>query len=109
MLIIYRMCMAHQSDSFKIYYDDDNFYSFTDHKKTSSYATEAMKFVTGLAKFTDTSFKLECFLTPLLKGGSGNRLNPNGYCTRAEMAQIVYNLNHSGFNWINDKTLHKMD
>ncbi len=74
-----------------IYVRDSLIYTFTDSYRISDYAMPAMQFAAGICMVITHNPTLHCNVSPIITGHNG-RINPKGFCTRAEAAVIIGNV-----------------
>ncbi len=74
-----------------IYVRESLVYSFTDSRKISDYAIPAMRFATGICMVITHDPTVHYNVSPIITGHNG-RINPKGFCTRAEAAVIIGNV-----------------
>ena len=74
-----------------IYVRESLVYTFTDSYKISDYALPAMRFAAGICMVITHNPTVHCNVSPIITGHNG-RINPKGFCTRAEAAVIIGNV-----------------
>ena len=73
----------------QLYISKDAVKTFRDYSKISSYALTAMRFSAGVCMIITRDHGAHINITPIIQGNNGY-VNPKAYCTRAEMATIIY-------------------
>ena len=74
-----------------IYVRESLVYTFSDCWKISSYAMPAMMFATGICMVITHDPTKHCNVSPIITGHNG-KINPKGFCTRAEAAVMIGNV-----------------
>ena len=73
----------------QLYISKDAVKKFKDYSEISPYAMTAMRFSSGVCMIITLDHGAHINLTPILQGDNGY-IKPRDYCTRAEMATIIY-------------------
>lgn len=91
--MIYRVYQKDWAPSDKskqqLYISKDAVNSFKDYSKIASYAMTAMRFSAGVCMIITRDHGAHINITPIIQGDKGY-VKPGAYCTRAEMATIIY-------------------
>ncbi|MBR4880408.1 MAG: S-layer homology domain-containing protein [Clostridia bacterium] len=73
----------------QLYISKDAVKRFNDYSEIAPYALEAMRFASGVCMIITLDHGAHINLTPIIQGNNGY-VKPRAYCTRAEMATIIY-------------------
>ncbi|MBQ4601295.1 MAG: S-layer homology domain-containing protein [Clostridia bacterium] len=73
----------------QLYISKDAVKHFKDYSDIAPYALEAMRFSSGVCMIITLDHGAHINLTPIIQGNNGY-VKPRSYCTRAEMATIIY-------------------
>lgn len=73
----------------QLYISKDAVKRFKDYSDIAPYALEAMRFSSGVCMIITLDHGAHINLTPIIQGSNGY-VKPRSYCTRAEMATIIY-------------------
>ncbi len=73
----------------QLYISKDAVKRFKDYSDIAPYALEAMRFSSGVCMIITKDHGAHINITPIIQGDNGY-VKPRAYCTRAEMATIIY-------------------
>ena len=73
----------------QLYISKDAVKRFKDYSDIAPYALEAMRFSSGVCMIITLDHGAHINLTPIIQGNNGY-VKPRDYCTRAEIATIIY-------------------
>lgn len=74
-----------------IYVRESLVYTFSDCARISEYAMPAMTFAAGICMVITHNPTKHCNVSPIITGHNG-KINPKGFCTRAEAAVMIGNV-----------------